>query len=109
MIKRILIAAALIAPIAAHAENASLLCQTTDTKEMIDIVDIGDHRVLVQVQGGTFYEGAAKFEDPILYVVVTFSNGAIALKYNVATKTGKLGAEINDERQVHDVLCQFRS
>ena len=103
-------AAVAMTPLAAKAEQASLLCKTTDTDEIIDIVSMSGskHAVLVQINGGKYFEGESRFEDPFFFVFVRFDQGGLALKYNVKAEFGRVGVDLNGKRQIHPIICAFR-
>ena len=107
--KRLLLALALLVPSSAYATQTSILCKTTDSNEYIDIVSKGaqTNDVLVQINGGAFYDGSSVYMNGILIVTVSFDEGGLILNYN-PKGTSSLIIAIKDKKQIHDVTCRFR-
>jgi hypothetical protein len=95
---------------AAHAEQTSILCKTFDTKEFVDIVSKGEktNSVLVQFNGGKFFDGFSVFDDPMFKVVVPFDAGSAVLIWDVRKQKGGIVLSDKDGPQVHEIACVFR-
>ena len=96
-------------PVTANATQTSIICKTTDTNEYIDIVSKGEHTndVLVQVNGGRFFDGTTMLMNDTLIVTVSFTTGGMIITYDTKGKSTLMIA-INDEKQFHKMNCRFR-
>lgn len=105
-----LLAATMLIPSFAHAEQTSIICKTKETNEYIDIVSTGKNTndVLLQVQGGKFYDGVSSFNDPIFKVIVPFDTGSAILVYNFKTNEGAFALSLGKDIQTQEVFCAFR-
>jgi len=94
----------------ARAEQISIICKTEDTKEFIDIVAKSERTndVLVQFNGGKFFDGFSSFEDPIFKVIIPFDDGTALIAYNVETQKGGVITTLSKDRQFHKLECAFR-
>lgn len=107
--KRIIACALLILPNIAHAEQTSLICKTNDTNEYIDIVSKGANTndVLVQVNGGRFFDGTSMLMNDVLIITVSFTDGGLIVTSDIKGKSSLMISR-NNEKQVHDLTCRFR-
>lgn len=94
----------------AKAEQTSILCKTYDTKEFIDIVTKGSktNDVLVQFNGGKFFDGFSSFDDPLFRVIVPFDDGNAILLWNVREQKGGIVMTRPNDSQIHEIACIFR-
>lgn len=94
----------------AKAEQTSILCKTYDTKEFIDIVSKGEktNDVLVQFNGGKFFDGVSSYDSPVFKVIVPFDNGNAILVWNVKDQKGGVILTGEKDPQVHEIACIFR-
>lgn len=107
-LKRILIAAMCLSPSLSHATQSSMLCKT-DTNEYIDVVSKGEQTndVLVQINGGRFFDGHTLLMNGVLIVIVDFIGGGMMLNMQ-ASGEGNMIISLNEKTQSHTVKCQFR-
>jgi hypothetical protein len=96
-------------PATAHATQTSIICKTLDSNEYIDIVSKGEktNDVLVQINGGPFYDGTTMLMNDTLIVTVSFVGGGLIVTYDVKGKSSLMIA-INEEKQFHNLSCRFR-
>jgi hypothetical protein len=97
-------------PMAAHATQSSLICKTNDTSEYIDVVSKGENTndVLVQINGGKYFDGTTMLMNTSLIVTVTFTTGGMILVYDYAGKSSVMMA-VDNQKQFHDIVCRFRN
>lgn len=95
-------------PAAAQAEQVSMLCRT-ETNEFIDVVAKGtNNEVLLQINGGKFFEGFASYQDPVLRIVVPLDDGTMVLGYNIKAETALFITSISNKKQSFNAICKFR-
>ena len=106
--KRLLIALLLMAPSTAYATQSSILCKT-DTGDYVDVVSKGEHTndVLVQVNGGKFFDGHSLLMNNILIVTVDFIEGGLMMNMDVSGKGDMLMA-LKDKNARYTLNCKFR-
>lgn len=108
--KKLTLATALfLLPSVAFATQSSMLCKT-DKNEFIDIVatDKSPTDVLVQINGGPFYNGAAAYSDENLLVTVQFTTGIFLLNYSAKTNSGVSMLTLNGQKVASTIQCTFR-
>jgi hypothetical protein len=108
-IKTLLVSAACIASTAALADQSSVLCKTTDTNEYIDIVSKSatTNDVLIQINGGNYFDGSSMMMGKLLIVTATFRDGGFILNLK-PDSSGSMMISISDKFQTHPVSCRFR-
>ena len=106
--KRLLIALLLLAPSAAYATQSSILCKT-DTDDYIDVVSKGERTndVLVQINGGKFFDGHSLLMNNILIVTVDFIEGGLMMNMDVSGK-GDMLMSVKDKNARYTLNCKFR-
>ena len=93
----------------AWATQTSFFCKSLTTTDVIDVVSKGERTndVLVQIDGGKFFDGNTVLLGKILIVTVSFDNGGLILSYNTSGPSSLIIA--NDGKQTTlDLKCQFR-
>jgi len=106
--KRILIGTLLLYSTVANATQSSVICKT-DTGDYIDIVSKGEQTndVLVQVNGGKFYDGHSMLMNNMLIVTVDFIEGGMMLNMDLSGKGDMLMA-LKDKNARYSLHCNFR-
>lgn len=96
-------------PTVASAAQSSMICKTNDSNEYIDIVSKGKatNDVLVQLNGGTFYDGNSMLMGDLLIITVSFDEGGMILTFDPKGKSN-LMISLKDQKQYHELTCRFR-
>lgn len=91
----------------ASAAQISILCKIKNTNEFIQVVskNRSTNDVLVQIDGGTFYDGFSSFDDPFFKVVIPFDAGSGILIYNFKKDEGGFAISINNKRRTDEIDC----
>jgi hypothetical protein len=106
--KRLILAAMLMIPVAANATQSSMICKT-DSNEYVDVVTKGERTndVLVQINGGKFFDGHSLMLGSILVVTVELEDGGILINLGTAGN-GNIIIAVGDKVQTHKMNCKFR-
>lgn len=106
--KKAIIALLALMPTVANATQTSFICKT-DTDEYIDVVSKGEHTndVLVQINGGKFYDGHSVLMNNVLIIIVDFVEGGVMLNMDTTGKGDMLMA-IKDKNARYSLQCKFR-
>ena len=106
--KRIISLLALL-PLPAMATESSMLCKTSGGM-YVDIVSVSkdSSSVLVQLDGGTFFNGHAAFTDPQLVVTVPFDQGLFFISWDVRSNQGSSMMMMGSKKAVENIECRFR-
>lgn len=108
--KRLVIAAIIwLLPNLAYATQTSMICKTTETNEYIDIVSKSakTNEVLVQINGGKFFDGSSMIINDLLIITVPLVEGGILIIYS-RSELGTFMMSIDDQNQSHKISCKFR-
>lgn len=107
--KRLLIAAMMVAtPAAANATQSSMICKT-NSNEYVDVVAKGERTndVLIQINGGKFLDGHSLMLGSVLVVTAELIDGGILINLGSAGD-GKMIIAVGDKVQTHKMNCKFR-